>query len=592
MLFSAARKLVLPLVLPILVLSFLLSEAVTLQVVADPSPHHSPTNNPLQPTEAITLTVLGTYTNTADVFAEGASEIVSYDPVSQTLYVVNGYAAAIDILDISDPTNPALLAQIDVTPYGDNVNSVAVRDGVVAAAVEADPVQDPGKVVFFDRAGNYLNDVTVGALPDMVTFSPDGLTVLSANEGEPDTDYNNDPEGSVSLIDISGGVAAASVTTVGFADFNVGGPRNGELPADVRIYSPGSTVAQDLEPEYIAVALDSSTAYVTLQEANALAVIDIDTAYVTAIVSLGFKDHLTGAGLDASDRDDSINIANWPVWGMYQPDSIAAYQQSGNLYLVTANEGDTRDYDAYSEEERVKDLDLDPDVFTDAATLQLDENIGRLTVTTANGDSDGDDDFDALYVPGARSFSIWNASGQLVYDSGDAFEQITASVYPDDFNSDNEENDSFDNRSDNKGPEPEALALGRIYDHTYAFIGLERMGGIMVFDVTDPLNPEFVQYVNNRDFAGDPEAGTAGDLGPEGFYFIQGMHSPNGDAILVVANEISGSTTLYGIAAAAPTDVNLTAFGGAKMGNGLMALVVLTALLGVLVMMRVLRPQR
>lgn len=592
MLFSAARKLVLPLVLPVLFLYFLLGGAVTPQAVADPSPQHSPTNNPLQPTEAITLTVLGTYTNTADVFAEGASEIVSYDPVSQTLYVVNGYAAAIDILDISDPTNPALLAQIDVTPYGDNVNSVAVRDGVVAAAVEADPAQDPGKVVFFDRAGNYLNDVMVGALPDMVIFSPDGLTVLSANEGEPDTDYNNDPEGSVSLIDISGGVAAASVTTVGFADFNVGGPRNGELPADVRIYSPGSTVAQDLEPEYIAVAPDSSTAYVTLQEANALAVIDIDTAYVTAIVSLGFKDHLTGAGLDASDRDDIINIANWPVWGMYQPDSIAAYQQSGNLYLVTANEGDTRDYDAYSEEERVKDLDLDPNVFTDAATLQLDENIGRLTVTTANGDTDGDEDFDALYVPGARSFSIWNATGQLVFDSGDAFEQIIASMYPDDFNSNNEENDSFDNRSDNKGPEPEALALGRIYDHTYAFIGLERMGGIMVFDVTDPLNPEFVQYVNNRDFAGDPEAGTAGDLGPEGFYFIQGMHSPNGDAILVVANEISGSTTLYGIAAAAPTDVNLTAFGGTQTGNGLIALVVLTVLLGVLVMIRVLRPQR
>ncbi|MBK9053245.1 MAG: choice-of-anchor I family protein [Chloroflexi bacterium] len=550
-------------------------------------------NNPLQPTGAITLTVLGTYTNTTAAFDEGASEIVAYDPISQTLYVVNGFAAAVDILDISDPTNPTLLDQIDVTPYGANVNSVAVQNGVVAAAVEADPLQNPGKLVFFDRAGNYLNDLTIGALPDMITFSPDGQTVLVANEGEPNSDYDNDPEGSVSLIDISGGVGSATVINIGFTDFNVGGPRNGELPAAVRIYGPNATVAQDIEPEYITVSPDSSTAYVTLQENNALAIIDIDTATITTIVALGFKDHLSsGAGLDASDRDNIINIANWPVWGMYQPDSIASYEHSGNLYLVTANEGDTRDYDGYGEEARVSGLDLDPVVFTDAATLQLPENLGRLTVTTANGDTDNDGDFDALYVPGARSFSIWNASGQLVYDSGDAIEQITASMYPDDFNSTNDENGTFDNRSDNKGPEPEALALGRIYDRTYAFVGLERIGGIMVFDVTDPLNPEFVQYVNNRDFSGDAEAGTAGDLGPEGLYFIQATTSPNGAPILAVANEISGSTTLYGIQFPAPTDVNLTTFGGTSLGIGQMALVAVALLLGLAAVMRVTRPQK
>lgn len=593
MLFSALRKLMLPLILPGVALFVLLGGISQSDgVKADASPNHNPANNPLQPNRAITLTVLGTYINPTATFAEGASEIVSYDPVSQTVYVVNGYAAAIDILDISDPTQPILLSQIDVTPYGDNVNSVAVHNGVVAAAVEADPVQNPGKLVFFDRAGNYLNDVTVGALPDMVTFSPDGQTVLVANEGEPNGDYDNDPEGSVSLVDISSGVGSVTVTPVGFTDFNVGGPRHAELPAEVRIYGPNATVAQDLEPEYIAVSPDSSVAYVTLQEANALAIIDIDTAYITAIVSLGFKDHLNGAGLDASDRDNIINIANWPVWGMYQPDSIVTYEHNGEVYLVTANEGDTRDYDAYSEESRVSGLDLDPDVFTDAATLQLPENLGRLTVTTANGDIDGDDDFDALYVPGARSFSIWNATGQLVYDSGDAFEQMTASMHPDDFNSNNDENATFDNRSDNKGPEPEALTLGRIYGHTYAFIGMERISGIAVFDVTDPANPEFVQYVNNRDFAGNPEMGTAGDLGPEGMYYIQADVSPNGAPILAVANEISGSTTLYGIQVTAPTDVNLTAFSGTQALDGIMALIALVVLVGLLVMMRVLRPQR
>lgn len=296
----------------------------------------------------------------------------------------------------------------------------------------------------------------------------------------------------------------------------------------------------------------SPFAWVSLQENNAIAKINVLSGKVATIIPLGYKDHGQAIdGLDASDKDDAINIMPYEgVLGMYQPDAIAAYRVRNQTYLVTANEGDARDYDAFGEEERVEDLTLDPVAFPNSAHLQEESVLGRLTVTDTLGDIDNDGDYDKLYAFGGRSFSIlkYTRHGlKKVFDSGDQFEQITGAVFPADFNSTNDENDSFDNRSDNKGPEPEGLAIGAIGRHTYAFIGLERIGGIMVYDITSPAAPEFVQYINNRDFSGDAEEGTAGDLGPEGITFIPAQKSSNGKPMLAVSNEVSGSTTLYEI---------------------------------------------
>ncbi len=289
-----------------------------------------------------------------------------------------------------------------------------------------------------------------------------------------------------------------------------------------------------------------------MQEANAIAVVDIKTAEVTDLFPLGVKDHnLVGNELDASNRDDRINITNWPVSGFYMPDAIASYQFNDDTYLVTANEGDSRDYDGYSDEARVKDLPLDPVAFPDAENLQADENLGRLKVTTANGDSDGDGDFDTLYSYGARSFAIWSEQGELIFDSGADFEMITGAMIPADFNSTSDENGSFDNRSDDKGPEPEGIALGRIKGHTIAFIGLERIGGIMAYDITNPTAVKFLSYYNNRDFSADvqlPDKSVnpaVGDLAPEGLVFIPAAKSPNGKPLLVTGNEVSGTTTIF-----------------------------------------------
>ncbi|RZM74914.1 bifunctional metallophosphatase/5'-nucleotidase [Leptolyngbya iicbica LK] len=498
-------------------------------------------DTPTEPTEpAVGLSLLGTYETGA--FDEGAAEINAFDPDSDRLFVVNSNAVTIDILDVSDPSNPTLINQIDATQFGAGANSVAVKNGIVAVAIENETVTDNGKVVFFDADGNFLNEVEVGALPDMVTFTPDGSKVLVANEGEPDDGVN--PEGSVSIIDISSGVASATVATADFKAFD--GQEDALRAEGVRIF-PGIDFSKDAEPEYITVSPDGTQAFVSLQENNAFAVIDLATKQVTDVVGLGYKDYsLPGNGIDASDRDDAINIQNYPVFGMYMPDAIASYEVGGMTYVVTANEGDARDEDA-----RVADLVLDPVAFPNAAELQADEVLGRLEVSTIDGDIDGDGDYDALYAYGARSFTIFDTAGNVIFDSGDQFEQITASLFPDFFNSTNDENGSFDSRSDAKGPEPEGVVIGEVDGSIYAFIGLERIGGVMVYDITDPTNAEFVQYINNRDFTVDAQLGdgstnpAVGDLGPEGLTFIAAADSPTGEALLAVSNEISGTTSLF-----------------------------------------------
>lgn len=488
----------------------------------------------------VSLIKIGSYRT--GIFDKSAAEISTYDKGSKRLFVVNGAAKAIDILDLSDPTKPRKIGVVSLKAYGAGVNSVAAKNGIVAAAVESDPKQAPGKVVFFRaRDGKVLGAVEVGALPDMVVFTPDGKTVLVANEGEPSADYKTDPEGSVSVIDLSKGVAGATVRTADFRAWN-GKP----LPAGMHNGHPKSSFAQNVEPEYIAVTPDGTTAYVSLQESNALAIVDIGSAKVVKVVGLGFKDH-GRHGLDASDKDTGIHIRTWPVRGMYQPDAIAIFMAGGAPYIVTANEGDSRDYKGWSEETRVGKLKLDPKAFPNARELQKKAALGRLKTTRADGDANGDGRHETIYSYGARSFSIRSADGALIWDSGDAFERHLAKVQPKQFNANDGKNASQDSRSDDKGVEPEGVAVGTVRGRTYAFIGLERTSGLFVYDVTDPKAPKMVQYLSTRDYSGNPKKDSGGDIAPEGLLFISAADSPNGRPLLVVTFEVSGSTVVYDI---------------------------------------------
>jgi hypothetical protein len=485
-------------------------------------------------------------------YANGGAEVVSV--LGSKLFVI-GEGTTLDVVDISDPAAPVLLRTVDLGAYGDSITSVAttatgVGSARVAVTLPAADKTAPGTVVLLNPGGSPLRSAPVGANPDMVTFDETGARVLVANEGEPDSYApKDDAEGSVSVIDVARLLTKkpAAVTTIGFADFNVGGPRHGELPASTRIFGPGATVAEDLEPEYITV--DGDRAYVTLQENNSIAELDLVTNTVVAIRALALKDHsLPGNGLDASDRDGGVNIQNWPIFGAPLPDAIASFSIDGETYLITANEGDARaDWAGYSEEVRFSDLAplLDPAVFTpeEIASLRGNAALGRLNFTRASGDADGDGLYEQLVAFGTRSASIWTTDGELVGDTGDHLEQATATAIPGNFNATNDAN-NFDNRSDNKGPEPEGVAVGEIDGRTYAFVGLERPGGFAVFDVTDPTSPMLVQYVTSRDFSIDP-TNTATDSGPEVIRFVGAADSPTGVPLVIVSNEVSHTVAIF-----------------------------------------------
>jgi uncharacterized protein len=487
--------------------------------------------------------------------ANGA-EIPAFDPSSDRLYIVAGSLVETYSVSITGALTLASPLTSGFTPPAGTIaipNSVAVKNGIVAVAYAVQDTttlaQQKGRVSFYNAAdGTFLNAVEVGFLPDMLTFTPDGQRVLVANEGEPNS-YGQansfDPDGSVSVINIAGGVANATVQNATFTSFN--SQITALKAAGVRITGPNSTVAQDLEPEYIAVSPDGLTARITLQENNAVATLDIATATITGIQSLGTKNHsLPGNGFDASDQDPAnrINIQNWPVFGLYQPDAIASYAVNGQTYYITANEGDSRNYTGFNEEIRVGAAGyvLDPIAFPNAATLKQSANLGRLQLTNATGDTDGDGDFDRIEAFGARSFSIWDASGNQVFDSGDRLERITAAQVPTLFNSDGLAA-TFDSRSDNKGPEPEGVTIGVINNRTYAFVGLERTGDIVVYDVSNPIAPQFIQYINI------PE-----DTGVEGLTFVSAADSPTGKPLLITANEVSKTIGVFEVnAPAGPT---------------------------------------
>lgn len=477
----------------------------------------------------------------------GSAEIVAHDPVSQRLFVLNSTATKINILDFSNPAAITQINSIDMSAHGIGATSVSYKNGIVAATVEGADFGN-GKVVFMDVNGENVRVVEAGVLPDMVTFTPDGTKVLTANEGQPNADYSIDPEGSITVIDVSGGLSTitqANVTNINFNGFDT--QKEALRTAGVRIFGPNASVSQDFEPEYITVSADNQTAWVTLQENNALAVINLVTNQVTSILPLGTKDHsIARNSLDTSDQNGQIFMSTWPIKGLFMPDAIANYTVNGINYVVSANEGDAREYDNMEEEAKVGDADyiLDPTVFPNAAILKKNSNLGRLAVTNQSGDLDGDGDFDEIHAFGTRSFSIWNGTtGALVYDSGDDFERITAAdpVFGALFNASND-NSNFKNRSDNKGPEPEGITVAEINGATYAFITLERIGGVMTYDISDPLNPNFVSYNNNRTIGS-----VGGDLGPEGIIYVKPADNTRQKGLVVMANEVSATISVYEI---------------------------------------------
>lgn len=544
------------------------------------------------------MSLVGRYASGGTVASPSlVAEILAYHANSKSLFVTVDTASepssfkrinlsSLGTTTLSSPTtanNLQISARYNVaTDVNDGsftaggVQSLDVTGNLLAIAVQATPKTNAGVIAFYSLTATgmptFLKKVTVGSLPDGVAFSPDGKFLVAANEGELSKSFMTDgidPEGSISIINITSGSPADTAVQVKFTDFNVGGTRASELPATVRIGRPGATVAQDLEPEYVSITADSKTAYVTLQENNAVAEVDLATGRISKILALGFKDYGSKFKIAASDRyaGTSSLVYNNPtlsaslknynnLYGVYMPDGIATYTVNGNTYFLTANEGDDRgDFltGASADTARFSSIvaSLDPTAFpADVVnTIKTDQELGRLTLLTKHalgnyGDTDGDGDYDRVYVLGGRSFSIWEAStGNQVFDSGEDVEREAYNSASDD--PDNAltllKADQLLGRLDNKGPEPESVVVGQVGTETYAFVALERASAIMMYKITDPTKPRLVQYVRNTTTLLD------GDISPEGMKFIPASESPTGVALLAVGHEVSGSVAVYQI---------------------------------------------
>ena len=472
-------------------------------------------------------------------------EVIAYDPLSERLFTTSGIEGFVDVTDFSEPSSPKLIRSINMNQYG-SITSLAVHNGLLVVASPNAMPQLPGSVIAMSLEGVPIKQFTVGVQPDMITFTPDGNKILVANEGQPNLDYSIDPEGSVTIIDISKGIVntvQSDVKTLDFTAFNA--QASSLIAQGIRKTSASSTLSQDIEPEYITVDENSQRAWVTLQENNAIAEVNLINQSFVSIFPLGTKDYSKqGNGIDASDNNQVIAIANWPVKAFYIPDAIANYSVNGNRYLVTANEGDEKEYINLNERTTVgaSTYVLDPNRFPHRSQLKKNHMLGRFRVTNLNGDANGDGVFEEIYCVGSRSFSIIDANTRnVVFDSGDDFEMITSSLSSISpiFNADNE-NNTLKSRSRAKGPEPEGITIAEIEGRTYAFTTLERVGGIMAYDITNPSQVRFVDYANSRNINT-----YAGDHGPETIIYIPPTKHNKNRSYLAVANEISGTISIF-----------------------------------------------
>ena len=512
----------------------------------------------------------------------GVMEIVAYNQSNGFAYAINGHSGLLAAVSLGSLTAGTSVGQLSGTDldvkalveaadpsfhYGD-MTSVAVSpdNTTLAAALQAEGYQDPGRVALFacspDGSLTLKGLVETGVQPDMVTFA-DNNTVLTADEGEPREGYGDgitDPKGSVTVVDVS----ALTSEVVNFDAFD---NQRETLTASGVVLKKGVNPSADLEPEYIAVS--NGKAYITLQENNAIAVLDLASHIYDGIWSAGFEDYSV-TPVDLDKKDDAYAPKTYDsLMGLRMPDGIAAFRADGRTYLVTANEGDAREWG--SEE---------------LGTFYLSEDerdFGEEDVTSPTGAITGEnsglegkvvffktEDFDGLdsgtdYLFGGRTFTVYEVGADgitEVFTSGDDFEALTAQYLPEYYNCSND-NAVLDDRSGKKGPEPESVTVGTVDGRTYVFVALERTGGIMAYDVTDPAAISYVNYINTRDFSSIVPGSevyedgaldkwvTGGEVAPEGLLFLDELVSPTGEAILLAACEVSGTVAVYQVGSGA-----------------------------------------
>lgn len=482
----------------------------------------------------------------------GVAEIVSFNADTNKAYVVNGQESVLNIFDVKADGSFGEAEKLNIQElmkakdpafaYGD-MTSVAVdteTDRVAVALQDADYTK-PGRIAVLNYENEIVSVYTAGVQPDMVAFAAGGRYILTADEGEPREGYGagtSDPAGTVTVADTQTG----EVRQAGFAAFGAEELAESGVLFN-RVNGEILSAEFDLEPEYIAVS--GGTAYVALQEANAVALLDIEAAQFTKVLPLGFKDYgKEKNAVDLNDEDGTYAPKTYSnTYGVYMPDGIAVYEAEGKTYILTANEGDAREWGDFCDE--IKRNITSADGSVTAKKVRVLDNTCKAGIP-AEGN----------YLYGGRSFSIFAVAEDglsLVYDSANEFEAKTFKYLPAYYNVSNDDVE-LESRTAKKGIEPEAVTLAAVNGRTYAFIALERIGGIMAYDITDPAKAAFVNYINTRDF----NTATGGDVAPEGLAVLAREES----VYLLAAFEVSGTVASYRLTDAKAPAVSAVAVTG------------------------------
>ena len=502
---------------------------------------------------------------------EGSSEIAAFHAGSKRIFATNGVKNAIDIFDISDVANPKKVGAVSLAPYGNDVTSVAAgRDVVVAVVLVTEtysaagaPTTPNGKIVVFDTNGKVLSSPDIlGVLPDSVTFAPNGTTALVAIEAQPvcakdnpattekeNLDYSkaSDPVGGVSVVDLSN-PAAPVVRFAGFDQFTVEAMR----AKGIAVSSVVNNVAKDFEPEFV-TAIDNNYAYVTIQEANAIGTLNIESATFESITR-AFESRVSKVARDTSDRDSGAGPRTYRyVVGASQPDAIAGFKMGSGQYFVTANEGDAREYTCLNDDLRGASLKVDTKRFPNWTTLSGAAALGRAKVNPNIGDIDGDGDIDTIHLRGSNSMTMYR-NGVALWDSGALLDQIQTTAFgvaningSHSYSSDKTTmNYVGQDRSDDKGAEPEGVAVGMVGGRRIAVLGLERMTALAIFDITVPTSPVFQEWLQILPTKATP-AKDVKHWSPEGIVFVPADKSPSGKALIITSYELSGSLSIHQI---------------------------------------------
>jgi hypothetical protein len=502
---------------------------------------------------------------------EGSSEIATFHAGSKRIFATNGVKNTIDIYDISNVASPKKVGSVALSPYGNDVTSVAAGKDVVVAVVNVSdkfsatgvPTTTNGKIVVFDTNGKVLSSPDVlGVLPDSVTFAPNGTTALVAIEAQPvcakddpataakeETDYTkaSDPVGGVTIVDLSN-PAAPVLRFAGFDQFTVAEMR----AKGIAVSSVVNNVSKDFEPEFVSAA-DNNYAYVTIQEANAIGTLNIGTATFESITR-AFESKVANVARDTSDRDTGAGPRTYKnVVGASQPDAIAGFKVGSGQYFLTANEGDAREYTCLNDDLRGSALKVDARRFPDWKTLSGNAALGRAKVNPTIGDKDGDGDIDTIHLRGSNSMTMYR-NGVVIWDSATLLDQIQTQAFgvaningSHSLSSDKSTmNYVGQDRSDDKGSEPEGVAVGVVGDRRIAILGMERMSALAIFDITQPSSPVFQEWLQMLPTKATP-AKDVKYWSPEGIVFVPANKSPSGKALIITSYELSGSLSIHQI---------------------------------------------